>query len=237
MLRTLLAMAFLCLAFIGGDAHAQSTAPVILPSGCGTANLYAGTGYVTIDSTGRLCMSGAGSISGNVSNGVASVAATSTNVPTVAYNFNANDSAGGTWSPQQGLLIGVAGAPATDVVTVQGPILGGDYPTGSTPISGNATGAAAGATGTLAAAASKTTYICGFSVNGLTGSATVSVTVTGLLGGTKSYLLSYGSTATQVGDSWKPCLPASAQNTAINVVAAAAAAATITNVNSNGYQQ
>jgi hypothetical protein len=54
MLRKLLATALLCFAGMVGTAYAQ-TSPVILPSGCGSANFNVGIGYLTTDSTGKLC--------------------------------------------------------------------------------------------------------------------------------------------------------------------------------------
>lgn len=85
--------------------------------------------------------------------------------------------------------------------------------------------AAAAAVATLAAAAAKTTYISGFQCMGLgaVAAATVEVTITGLLGGTLTYLVSVPAGATvavspfPLDVTFNPPLPASAVNTAIVV--------------------
>src|SRR4051794_9337952 len=56
-----------------------------------------------------------------------------------------------------------------------------DYPFGATPITGNATGTTGAVVGTLAGAASKTTFICGFDVSAVGGTAAVGpITVAGV---------------------------------------------------------
>lgn len=60
MKRFLTAFALLCLVLPGLPAHSQSTAPVILPSGCGTGNFPQNSPYLTMDPSGRLCDNGAG---------------------------------------------------------------------------------------------------------------------------------------------------------------------------------
>lgn len=99
------------------------------------------------------------------------------------------------------------------------------YPRGAVPVaasSGNV--AASAAVATLAGAAGKTTYICGFRMTGLgaTVLATVNATVAGLVGSvtlTYTFQAPLGVTvsATPLGDQFNPCIPASAQNTAIVV--------------------
>ena len=91
----------------------------------------------------------------------------------------------------------------------------------TTQSSGNV--AAAVAAATLSGVAAKTTYITGFSVtgSGATVGAVVSVTVTGLLGGTATYTYTAATGAT-VGNtplivSFVPAMPASAVNTSIIV--------------------
>jgi hypothetical protein len=110
------------------------------------------------------------------------------------------------------------------VVTVQGAAGAAGYPFGATPItasSGNV--AAATATATLAAVASKTTYICGFqaTAGGATAAAVVTGTVTNIITGTMSW--TYGAntgagvpTAPLVMP-FNPCVPANAVNTTIVV--------------------
>lgn len=87
--------------------------------------------------------------------------------------------------------------------------------------SGNVANASAVAT--LAAVAGKTTFISGFEITGAgaTAAAVVIATVTGLLGGTASYIVAApaGATAplTTLAVVFNPPLPASALNTAIVV--------------------
>lgn len=180
-----------------------------------------------------------GSVSGSASNASSGVAPTSTNVPTVAYNYNWN---GLSWDQQQGLQTGVAGAPGVDVVTVQPPITAGSagFPVASTPITGNATGSTGAVVGTLAANATKTTYICGFSVSALgTANTPGPVVIAGLVGSSQTYQMSTLATGVvqELTRTFPTCLPASAINTAITVTTTAAAGGTAVDVNSWGFQQ
>jgi hypothetical protein len=108
-----------------------------------------------------------------------------------------------------------------------------------------ATGTTAGATATLPAVQGKITYICGFHVE--TGTATaaipVTITVTGLAGGTfttsanapvTSATATAGPIVSQV---FTPCLAASAPNITIVVAAGALGAGGVNqDVNAWGYQ-
>lgn len=104
-------------------------------------------------------------------------------------------------------------------------VVGGNgYPSQATPVhaaSGNV--AATATTATLAGAASKTTYISGFEVTGAgaTAASVIQVTVTGLSGGTETYIMAIpaGATAgvTPLLVQFVPAVPASAANTAIVV--------------------
>jgi hypothetical protein len=98
------------------------------------------------------------------------------------------------------------------------------YPAAATPVtnsSGNV--AASAAVATLAAAAGKTTFICGFTMTsaGSTAAAVVSPTVVGTLGGTMTYTYASVAGATLANlplqNGFTPCVPASAANTAIVV--------------------
>ena len=108
-------------------------------------------------------------------------------------------------------------------------------PTGAI-ITGNAAGTTAAVTGTLAAVANKTTYICGFAVSS-TGTATISpITVAGLVGSSMVFNnLSAGAGLLQ--QAFYPCIPASAPNTAITISTTADGTATAVNVNSWGFLQ
>lgn len=102
--------------------------------------------------------------------------------------------------------------------------LGGAYPAGATPVhadSGN--GAAAAIAATLPAVAGKTNYLTGFEVTGggATAASLVDVTVTGLLGGTETYVLGVVAGAAAGNQplivQFDPPIPASGVNTAITV--------------------
>lgn len=90
-------------------------------------------------------------------------------------------------------------------------------------VGASATGAAAAISATLAAAAGKTTHITGFEVTGAgaTAASVVTVTVSGLLGGTQSYKVAVPAGAnagvTPLVVSIPGGFPASAPNTAIVV--------------------
>jgi hypothetical protein len=109
----------------------------------------------------------------------------------------------------------------------------------ATAITGNATGSTGAVVGTLAGTAGKTTYICGFNVSAIGGTATVGpVTVAGLVGSSQVYQLPVNAVAGQilVTQNFSPCIPASAANTAITVTTTADGTATAVDVNSWGYQ-
>jgi hypothetical protein len=148
---------------------------------------------------------------------------------------------GTTWDPMSGLLVGTVGAPATDVVTVQSPITLGSagYPAASTPIGGNASGTTGAVVGTLAANATKTTYICGFNVQAVGGTAAVGpITIAGLITASQVYQASATAAGgTVASGTFIPCIPASAINTAITITTTADGTATAVNVNSWGFQQ
>jgi len=90
-------------ALVPNMAAAQSSSAVVV-SACGTPPLTYTAGYpypITQDTNGFQCVGGAGGtvvVSGNVSNATSGVATTSTNVPTVAYNYGFN---GTTWDQTQ----------------------------------------------------------------------------------------------------------------------------------------
>jgi hypothetical protein len=94
--------------------------------------------------------------------------------------------------------------------------------------------------GTLDGVAGKVTYLCGFNVSTIGGTASSApVTVAGLVGSSQVYQRPVNATAGQIliSQNFNPCIPASAANTAITVTTTAAAGATAVDVNSWGYQQ
>ena len=118
--------------------------------------------------------------------------------------------------------INVAGSLTTTPSGTQNVAITGAPP--GTDLTASATGVASAATATLAAAAGKFTYITGFEVTG--GGATVgsliSVTVTGVVTGTLTYVFAVptGATggATPLIVEFSRPIPSSAVNTAIAVV-------------------
>jgi hypothetical protein len=113
----------------------------------------------------------------------------------------------------------------------------GGYGT-ATPITGNATGSTGAVVGTLAAVSTKTTYICGFDVSAIGGTAAVGpITVAGLVGSSAKYQLASTATGVTLSRQFTPCIPASAINTAITITTTADGTATAVAVNSWGFQQ
>jgi hypothetical protein len=106
-------------------------------------------------------------------------------------------------------------------------------PAGATQISGNASGTTGAVVATLAGVAAKTTYICTFNVSASGTGAAGPITIAGLSGGSQTYQLTAPNSVSQT---FSPCLPASAVNTAITITTTADASATAVNVNSSGYQ-
>lgn len=111
-------------------------------------------------------------------------------------------------------------------------------PTVVTQISGNAAGTTGAVVGTLAAVANKTTYICGFNVSAIGGTAAVGpITIAGLVTASQVYQGSSSAAGVTLGQSFTPCISASAVNTAITITTTANGTATAVDVNSWGYQQ
>lgn len=145
-------------------------------------------------------------------------------------------------------LVDISCAPpgSTQPVACRSPGVGNaTYPPGSTPITNAATGTTAGATATLPGVAGKFTYLCGFqvSVGAATGAITITITTTGL---SSNWTLSAGAPVAAAGTtgpivslpSMNQCLPASAVNTPITVVAGALGAGGVNqSVNAWGFQQ
>lgn len=127
---------------------------------------------------------------------------------------------------------------ATNPLNVTGASSGGGFPAASTPITGNAAGTTGAVVGTLSGAASKTTYICGFSVSGVGGTAAIGpVTVAGLVGSSMVFQLNSAAAAVNFTQTFSPCIPASAANTSITTTTTADGTATAVDVNSWGYRQ
>lgn len=123
-------------------------------------------------------------------------------------------------------------ADATPLPVIHGP---------SGVITGNATGTTGAVVGTLAAVAApaiKTTYICGFDVSAIGGTAPVGpVTVAGLIGSSMVYQMSSTAAGTTLSRTFTPCIPASGPNVVITITTTADGSASAVAVNSWGYQR
>jgi hypothetical protein len=100
------------------------------------------------------------------------------------------------------------------------------FPGGATPVTASNSGTTAAVTATIPAVAGKTAYLCGFVDDAVATAATAVVgTITGLSGGTFTYVQQVG-TLTGTGNyhyqiNYSPCLAASAVNTQIQLVSGA----------------
>jgi hypothetical protein len=111
------------------------------------------------------------------------------------------------------------------------------YPDSATPITGAGTGTTGAVVGTLAGVASKTTYISGFNVSAIGGTAAVGpITVAGLKAQSFVYHMASSASGNTLQVQYVPAIPASAANTAITVTTTADGTATGVAVNAWGYQ-
>lgn len=125
----------------------------------------------------------------------------------------------------------------TNTIGNVGPL---QYPIGATPITASATGTTAATTATLAGAASKTTYICGYSIRAnATANTNVTNTLTGVISGTMSSIMWVPANTAGLGvdeQLFQPCIPASATNTAIATVSGAPGTGGLVSVKAWGFQ-
>lgn len=130
----------------------------------------------------------------------------------------------------------VNGAPVSSTNPM--PVAGGSEPASAIPITGNATGTTGAVVGTLAAVSGKTTNICGFNVSAIGGTAAVGpITIANLITASMVYELASSVAGNSVTQTFTPCIPASASNTAITITTTADGTASAVAVNSWGYQQ
>ena len=194
-----------------------NTAPPTLPTSV--------FGYVQCDTNGKLITSGGGSVA------ISSPLGGGTQAAAVRTTL-ATDSPGI-------ILLGPAAVSGSVPFT-----LSSQYPTNATTttptaITASTTGTTGATTATLAGVASKTTFICGFTI---TSDATAAIagaaTVTGTITGTLNYIQNVGSatSAGQLQQTFSPCIPASATNTGIAVNSVAAGTGGNTAVTAWGYQ-
>lgn len=112
------------------------------------------------------------------------------------------------------------------------------YPGNSTPIAGNSTGSTGAVVGTLTAVAGRKNYLCGFTVSAIGGTAAVGpITVAGLNGGSMLFEMSSSAAGVTLQQAFSPCIPASANNTAITVTTTADGTATAVDVNTWGFRK
>jgi hypothetical protein len=112
-------------------------------------------------------------------------------------------------------------------------------PTGSTSITGVGAGSTGAVVATLAASANRTTFICGFDVSAIGGTAAIGpIVVAGLSGGNSfTYQMSSTAAGTTLSRTFTPCIAGNAINTAITVTTTADGTATAVDVNAWGFQQ
>ena len=119
------------------------------------------------------------------------------------------------------------------------PVAPSAYPSGATAITGNASGTTGAVVGTLAAAANKFTYICGVHIDASGTGSIGPITIAGIVGSSMIFQATAGALGTNglPTQTFSPCIPSSAVNTAITITTTADGTATAVNVNSWGFQQ
>lgn len=125
------------------------------------------------------------------------------------------------------------------VVVTQSAAGAAGFPNAAVPITASATGTTAATTATLAAASGKFTYICGFDIGSTaTAAAAGNATVTGPVTGTLNFEMGTGVSPAVVHttQTFNPCVPSSAVNTAIAVVSAAPGTGGVISVTAWGFQ-
>ncbi len=116
--------------------------------------------------------------------------------------------------------------------------LSSQYPTGSTAITGNATGTTGAVVGTLAGTSGKTTYICGMNVSATGGTAAVGpITVANTITGSMVFELNSSVSGSNISENFSPCIPATGTNTSITTTTTADGTASNVAVNSWGYNK
>ena len=114
------------------------------------------------------------------------------------------------------------------------------YPNGAVPVTGASVGTTGALTTTLAAVSGKTTYVCGFTLQAnATAASTAPVYLSNVITGTMDFLQYTAAAASGIGttqQTFNPCIPASATNTAITMYGAAPGAGGNTTLSLWGYQ-
>lgn len=113
----------------------------------------------------------------------------------------------------------------------------GPYQLAQVPITAAAAGSTGAVVATLAANATKFTYLCSFDISATGGVATLGpITITNLNGNTFTYQLFSTATGAQLQKVFTPCLQSTAINTSIVITTTADATASAVNVNAAGFQ-
>jgi hypothetical protein len=107
------------------------------------------------------------------------------------------------------------------------------------PVTASATGSTAAVTASLpASGTSARTYVCGFSVDAIGGTAAVGpIVLSGIIGGSMTFQLSSSAAGTFRDRDFSPCIAASAANSAISISTTADATATAVDAKIWGLQQ
>lgn len=251
-MRKLWLWLFLSLSLTSADAQNNFLTPppsgvvingVQVVTSCGNGTLITTQfAYASMDTTGKLCVSG--STSGS--------AATITNLPIVPPSVapvTATTSAvvvdlrpDSPGIIALGQTITSASVPVT-LATNQGSILItplSQYSSGAIPITNSATGTISAVIATLSGTTSRTTYICGFTITAdATTLATGTATVSGTISGSLTYIQTVAAVANGASNltrTFNPCIPATGQNISITVNSAAAGLSGNTAVEAEGFQ-
>lgn len=112
-------------------------------------------------------------------------------------------------------------------------------PSGASAMVAIGTGSTGAVTATLSAATNKTTFMCGFDVSAIGGTAPVGPVTVGPVvgGGSFTYQLSATASGNTLSRTFTPCIPGPATNTGITVTTTADGSATAVDVNVSGYVQ
>lgn len=208
-------------------ASTANPMPVTVTNSSSGAEFVQGTGAAGAPLGGVL------SIQGTQSNASSGVASTSSNVPAVGYNYCWN---GTTWDQCNTILTGPQ-ALANTLPTN----LNSQYPVNAvtiapTPVGAVAVGTTGAVVATYAATANVTNFLCEYNVSVIGSAVAGTVTIAGLNGGTRVVNLTAVAAGSFLKESFSPCIPASAANTAITITSSAFTAATANDVNSSGYR-
>jgi hypothetical protein len=180
-----------------------------------------------------------GSLTANQSVNVAQVAGTTAATGSGVLGAGTQRVALATDSP--GVITPGPAAIANSIPTIPSSQYPGNNTAAAVPITASATGTTGATTATLAGVASKTTYLCGFSIRATATAAAVgNATVTGTVTGTLNFSQFTQALATGMvplePNIGSVCIPASATNTGIAVISAAPGTGGVVSVTAWGYQ-